>query len=489
MNRPALCSLLSLFLAACAVGPDHEAPQREAPADFAAPLEHGIVAEPADLARWWESLGDRALVALVEAAVQRNPGLTIAAARVREARYRRAVATGALGPTLEANGGVQRSEYSENEIFNFIQGPQDLWSAGFDAAWEIDVFGSARRGAEAADAELGVRVEDYRDVLVTLIAEVARNYVELRSAQERLAIALDNQRAQRETLEITESRLRAGLVTELDVAQARSNLASTRSRVPPLRFQLSAADGRLAVLLGIDPGRLAELVPGLEANAPLPRVPERIAVGVPAELLRRRPDLRRAEREVAVACAAIGIATAELYPHFSLTGSIGVRSREADALFEADSLRYAFGPSFRWNLFAMGRVRAGVLAAGEVHRQSLARYEQAVLAALDETRNTLSGFVREQERLEILREGEASSQQAVELARELYARGVTDFQTVLDAERTLFVMQEQRAQSERDVVTGLIAVFKALGGGWQALAPSGEGDAVVGTIAADDGPG
>ncbi|MCC6784944.1 MAG: efflux transporter outer membrane subunit [Planctomycetes bacterium] len=480
MRRPVLVLaggvVVAFALSACAVGPDHVAPERPTPPGFHAPLERGLVAEPAELARWWESFGDRALIALVETAVQRNPGLGIAAARVREARFRRTVASGALGPTLDANGGVQRSEYSENEIFNFIQGPQDLWSAGFDAAWEIDVFGGARRSAEAADAEFGVRVEEYRDVLVSLIAEVARNYVELRSAQERLAIALANERAQRETLEITVSRLGAGLVTELDVAQARSNLASTRSRVPPLRLELSAADGRLAVLLGIDPGRLAELVPGLDAQAPLPRVPAHIAVGVPAELLRRRPDLRRAEREVAAACAAIGIATAELYPQFSLTGSIGVRSRDADTLFEQDSLRYAFGPGFRWNLFAMGRVRAAVNAAEEVHRQSLARYEQSVLGALDETRNTLLGFVREQERLEILREGEASSQQAVELARELYARGVADFQTVLDAERSLFLTQEQRAQSERSVVTGLIALFKALGGGWEALAPSVAGD-------------
>jgi outer membrane protein TolC len=337
---------------------------------------------------------------------------------------------------------------------------------------------SAARAAarEAADAEFGARVEDYRDVLVSLIAEVARNYVELRSAQERLAIALANERAQRETLEITASRLSAGLVTELDVAQARSNLATTRSRVPPLRLELSAAEGRLAVLLGIDPGRLAELVPGLDAETPLPRVPTRIAVGgprrAPASPSRSAPRGARGRRRLRRDRYRDGGALSPVLPH-RLDRRAQPRGRHALRAGQPPlRLRPGFaGTSSRWAACA-----PRVNAAEEVHRQALAGYEQAVLGALDETRNTLLGFVREQERLEILREGEASSQQAVELARELYARGVADFQTVLDAERSLFLTQEQRAQSERGVVTGLIALFKALGGGWEALAPSGAGD-------------
>lgn len=469
-----LAPLALLTAAACAVGPDYEPPERRVATTWPDELEGGLVVAPADLARWWTTFDDPVLTQLVEEAVRRNPGLESAASRVREARYRRAVATGELGPTIDLNGTFDRSERSENEIFSFITGEQDLWSVGFDASWELDVFGRVRRTMQAADAEFEARIEDYRDVLVTLVAEVARNYVELRSVQARVSIARSNERLQSDTLELTESRFAAGLTNELDVTRARSNLASTRAVIPPLLADLTAADSRLAVLLGLDPGTLVEAVEGLAEPAPVPVAPGSVAVGLPAELLRRRPDVRRAERELAAAVARIGVATADLYPRFTLTGSIGLSSQEADDLFESDSLRYAWGPAFSWNVFASGRIANNIRAVEEVQVQSFLAYEETVLRALEEARNAAVAYARQQDRRRELVRAEAAARDAVELARELYTQGVTDFQSVLDAERTMFSLQEQLALTDRAVSTGLITLYKALGGGWQELAPEVE---------------
>ena len=368
-------SILSALLTGCTVGPDHDDPARPVIADWHEPIVAELPEGAADLTSWWERFGDPDLVHLVEAAVRSNPGLEMAASRVREARHRRAVATGELGPVIDLRGSFDRSKRSENELFGVLAGEQNQLALGFDASWEIDVFGRVQRGAEAADAEVGMRVESYRDALVTLIAEVARNYVELRALQQQLEIANENERIQRDTLDLTQSRFGAGLTGELDVAQARSNLAGTRAVIPPLLAQSSAAKARLAVLLGADPGTLDEVVPGIREQAAIPVAPARIAVGLPSDLLRRRPDLRRAEREVAAAAARIGVATADLYPSFSLTGSAGLSSQEESDLFESDSFRWAFGPSLTWNVFATGRVRTNIRAVEEVHMQALISYE------------------------------------------------------------------------------------------------------------------
>ncbi len=463
--------VLLAALPACTVGPDHEMPKTELAADWRATPDARMSSAPADLAHWWEGFADPVLHTLVEEATQRSPNLELAASRVREARFRRAVATGDFGPTIDADAGYTLSSNSKNEIFNFISGAKSLWSAGFDASWELDVFGGVRREREAADAEVSSAVEDYRDALVSLIAEVVRNWVELTSLRERLAVARGNERVQQDTLDLVQSRFQAGVVSALDVALARGNLATTRARIPTIQAQIEAADGRLAVLLGLEPGTLVQVVPGVEQATALPRLPEAVAVGVPADLMRRRPDIRRAERQVAAAGARIGVAEADYYPHFTLNGSVGMRSRKAENLFDADSFRWSWGPGFSWNLFATGRVRNNVRAVEEVHEQTLTTYQQTVLQALDETRNAITAFAKEQERLGHLRESEAAATEAVDLARELYGRGVADFQSVLDAERTLFNVQEQRALSDRDLATDLVSLYKALGGGWEALAP------------------
>lgn len=456
---------LLLVSGGCAVGPDHVMPERNTSASWDLGLEKGLDDRKADLSRWWSRFDDPTLVVLVETAVQNNNDLRQAASRVREARFQRGVVAGDYGPSLDLGGSAERSRRSSNSFQGFISGDRNLFSVGFDATWELDVFGRVRRGVEAADADLESAAADLHDVMVSLIAEVARNYVELRSLQRRLEIADSNARAQSSTLDLTRSRSDAGLTSELDVAQAQANLATTRSAIPPLQAAVVEATSRLAVLLGIDPGRLDDEIEGIRASAPVPLAPATIAIGLPADLLRRRPDIRRAERDVAAAAARVGIATAELYPQFTLTGSIGLESEDADNLFESGSRRYGFGPALRWNLFAWGRLRAAIHAAEERHEQTLAGYEQAVLLALEEARNAIAAFTKEQDRRAALLAGETASRRAVELAEARYTQGLTDFQTVLDAQRSLFNLQDQLALSDRSVTTNAIALYKSLGGG------------------------
>lgn len=470
-----LCGVvtLGLFGSSCAVGPDYAVPEVDAPSSWDLELAEGLETDAAPVSQWWQLFADPTLLRIVELAGTQNHDLAIAASRIREARFERGIVAGDYGPTVGASGLYERSERSQNSFQGFISGERDLWSTGFDATWELDVFGRVQRGVEAADAEIGGAVEDYRDVRVSLVAEVARNFVELRSLQRRLEIAQVNTEAQRDTLALTRSRFEAGLTAELDVAQARVNLATTQSRIPPLEAAIVAAQGRLGILAGMTAAELDRALDGAldgalrSGDARVPVAPARIAIGVPAELIRRRPDVRRAERNVAAASARVGIATAELYPKFALTGSIGLEAEKFDQWMESDSRRFAYGPSIQWNLFASGRLRSAIRAAEERQLQTIEAYELAVLQAFDDARNALSAFGREQERVLVLREGEDAARSAVELAQSLYVQGISDFQNVLDAQRSLYELQDQLATSEADVTTNAIAIFKALGGGWE----------------------
>jgi NodT family efflux transporter outer membrane factor (OMF) lipoprotein len=321
-----------------------------------------------------------------------------------------------------------------------------------------------RRSVEAADAELQGQVETMRGVLVSVVGEVAANYVQLRSLQERIRIAGANIELQQRTLALVEARLASGLVTERDVAQARSNLAATRARVPALAAEARAAEHRLGVLLGLPPAALAD---ELAAATPIPVPPARVAVGVPSDLLRRRPDVRAAERALAAATARIGVAEADLYPRLSLFGSFGVESDEADTLFDASSFTMGVGPELRWNLFDAGGVRNRVEAEEARARQALARWEQAVLVAVEEVENALARFVREQVRREHLAEAATQSRRAAEVAATQYREGLSDFQIVLDAERATAELEDQLTQSSAAITGSLIALYRALGGGWE----------------------
>ena len=462
--------LAAVFLACgCAVGPNYAPPVTQTPAAWTIDQEGGITAQPLEVVTWWELLSDSMLNSLIQRAVEANYDLRIAQARVREARAQRAVVAGGRWPEVDAFGSYTRSRRSENSFGGGGEfGPQgqdvDLFQTGFDAAWELDVFGRVRRSVEAADAEFGAAIEDRRDVLVTLLAEVARNYVETRDAQRRLEIANNNIESQRETLQISEARYNAGLVSELDVAQARAQLATTRSQVPVLETALRQSMYALAVLLAREPGALID---ELAAPGPIPSSPAQVPVGLPSDLLRRRPDIRAAERQLAAATARIGVATADLFPRFLLTGSISLAAEDAALLFNGSSLAYSFGPSVSWPVFAGGSIRANIQVQNAVQEQALAQYERTVLLSLADVENSLVAFWKQQSRREALTEAVAANRRAVELANELYSRGVGDFLNVLESQRSLYLVEDQLAQSERDVTSAYIALYKALGGGWQ----------------------
>ncbi len=465
-RRPALgVALAALFFVGCTVvGRDYEPPEAELPAGWREEKASELAQRTAELAAWWRHLGDPMLDDLVERAALQSHDIREALARVREARALRGVAAAERFPTLDANLSYLREGQSENTPFGSFVSDTDLYAAGFDASWEIDLWGRVRRLVEAADADLEASVEDARDVAVTVAAETAVNYVQLRAFQTRVSIARTNVELQEQTLALVRARFESGLVGERDVAQASANLETTRSRVPALEIRLRAAENRLAVLLGLAPGALAAELAELR---PIPVPPVQVAVGVPADLLRRRADVRRAERVLAAETALIGVAEGELYPRLTLAGNLGLESEDLSDLFEGDSGVFGIGPSIRWNLFDAGRRRHGVEAQDARAEQAFVRWERTVLAALEETENAMTVFVREQTRRSSLLEAAAQARRAVELAQTQYTEGLSDFQTVLDSERELADLEDQLAESDAAVTTSLVVLYKALGGGWE----------------------
>jgi NodT family efflux transporter outer membrane factor (OMF) lipoprotein len=465
--RPFLAglALLALLAGCAAVGPDYVKPERPLPDSW-----HSLFAGAGDqstpeLARWWQTLGDPQLSDLVQQAADANLDAREALSRVRQARYQRHRSRAALFPTLDASASGKKSGRRESG------GPgteTELYSAGFDAGWELDVFGGARRGLEAAQADLEARVEDFRDVMVTLLAEVAVNYSDLRTAQARLAVARRNLASLEETLRLVDTLTQTGLDDELALAQARYNLESARARLPALEVSREAALNRLAVLTAQAPGALHQ---DLLDVRPLPTVGGDLAVGVPADALRQRPDIRRAERELAAQTARIGEAQADLYPKFSLSGSIGLEALALGDLFSSPTRLWSLGPVVSWPIFDAGAIRSNIGVQTELRQQAALRYEAAVLGALEDVENALTALAREQEKGSTLRAAAAAARQAAELAEQQYIAGLADFNAVLDAQRSLLSFEDQMTESRGAVVSDLIQLYKALGGGWQSMDP------------------
>ncbi|HEX7045472.1 MAG TPA: efflux transporter outer membrane subunit, partial [Burkholderiales bacterium] len=345
----------------------------------------------------------------------------------------------------------------------------DLYSLDFDASWELDVFGGRRRALESAWASLEAAEEDLRDVLVTLVSEVALNYTEVRAFQARLAIAEANLAAQTETYELVRWRLEAGLTTELDLEQARFSLEQTRAQIPQMRSALEQAKNRLAVLIGENPGALASV---LAEPRPVPLAPLEVALGVPADTLRRRPDVRRAERLLAAQTAQIGVAEAARYPTFSLLGSIGLEALALSNFFGNAARTTQLAASGRWTLFDFGRLRQNVEVQSALQEQALVRYEAAVRTALNDVENALIAYAEEQERLAALQAAADAAQRAFDLASQQYAAGLIDFQALLDSQRALLSLQDQQAVSRAEATSNLIRLYKALGGGWTPELPA-----------------
>ncbi|MCC7351695.1 MAG: efflux transporter outer membrane subunit [Phycisphaerales bacterium] len=466
---------LIVLVGGCAVGPDYHRPDLGLEADYgysqarAATQPSGVTTQPARLAQWWTTLNDPLLDDLIEQAVRDGLDGRLAEARVREARARRAAAGAGQFPAFDARGGYSRIRNSQNAApFNAFDLPGfpwefDLYQAGFDASWELDVFGGVRRTVEAAGADLSAAVEDHRAVLLSLMAEVARNYVELRGAQRQLDIARQNLLVQRQTLDLTRNQVRNGIGTQLDVSRARALVSTTEAQIPALERVQWQTIHRLAVLVGKQPEALADL---LVKPAPIPVPPAQVSIGLPVDLLRRRPDIRRAESRLAAATARIGAATADLYPRFSLTGSFVMQSEEPRAIFDWRSRGFNVGPSISWPILDFGRLRAVVDVRGAQQEQALVQYEQTVLRALEEVHDALVAYATEQSRHRSLNDAAEANQQSVEMARQLYRQGLTDFMTILDAQRSLYQSQWELAQSDQMLTTSLVGLYKALGGGW-----------------------
>jgi len=466
--------LLTLALTAtggCAVGPNYQRPATSAPAQWSEPLTGSETNAPVAVAAWWKTFHDSELDTLIGRAVASNLDLQIAQARVREARAQYGIAAADLWPTVDGAGSYARTRQSQHQpllgslsIPSTVPYQDNVYQAGFDASWEIDVFGGRRRATEAARA--GVEKAEFgrRDTLVTLLGEVARNYIAVRGDQQRLAIARENIAAQAQALAITQKRFAKGLTSDLDVEQAGALLATTTAEVPTLETDLRAAMHRLGVLLGQPPGAL---LAELSTPAPLPVTPPEVPVGLPADLLLRRPDVQRAERELAAATANIGVAKADLFPKFFLTGTAGFQSIDASDWFAGGSSFWSIGPTVQWRIFDAGRIRANIRVQNARQEAALAAYEQTVLTAFEDVENGLVGYANEQTRRRSLTVAVTASQKALDLANKLYANGLADFLQVLEAERSLYQAQDALAVSDRTVSADLIALYKSLGGGWE----------------------
>ena len=438
----------------------------------------GTSSRSSGLTQWWREFRDPALDTLILRALETNLDLRIAASRVVEARAAAGIARSALLPTLSQNasanrirggfsqgivrvGGAPSSAQNDSLVSPFETG---VFQAGFEARWEVDLFGGLRKNLDAAKADAVAAKESYRDVMLLVLADVARNYMELRGLQHQIAIAEKNRGAQREMLELTRVRAEAGLATNLDVERQAAQLAATEAVIPGLESAKSQIIHRVSVLLGEQPGALGE---ELKQPQPLPATPPEVPAGLPSELLKRRPDVRRAEAEIAAATARLGVARRDLFPKFVLSGFFGRQSTSVSGLTLGAGNFFGFGPSIQLPLFTGGRIRSNIEVQNARLEQALKGYEREVLAAVEEVENALAAYRREHERRGSLVTAVSASRLAVDLARELYLAGPGDFLSVLEAQQELYANENRLVESETALVANLVALYKALGGGWE----------------------
>ena len=454
------------------VGPDYCKPAAPVACDWIDAYDERVRQELPDNPAWWTVFNDPILNGLIEDTYRQNLPLRVAGMRVVEAQRQRQIAAGNLFPQLqEGFGEYSRTETSENAFpTNRLTGlgfaapsAVDNWVAGFDAGWELDVWGRFRRGIEAADANLDASIEDYDAILVSLIGETATAYIDYRVAQTRLAYARNNVRVQQGSLELSDTRFRNGAVTELDVTQATANLQNTKQLIPLYEIQLRQANNLLCVLTGIPPQDLSARLG--EQSIPVP--PADVVVGIPANQLRRRPDIRQAERQVAAQSALIGVAAADLFPGFSIVGAVQVQAEDFSDLFESASTASFVAPGFNWNLLNYGRLINNVRVQEARFQQLAITYQQKVLEANAEVENGIVSFLRGQQRLVEVQGAVEASERSVDLAQIQYREGATDFNRVFILETALTNQQDLVATAEGDIAKSLVAIYKAMGGGWQ----------------------
>jgi NodT family efflux transporter outer membrane factor (OMF) lipoprotein len=471
-------ALAGSLLAGCEVGPDYHPPHTRVSSHWNPPSPEPTtrstklpeeqrsyaIESPARLEQWWTSFNDPELNSLIERGVKANLDVRAAQYRILQARGNRGATVAQLFPQANATGEYNRNHSAGTRTNHHFDDSFDFWQAGLDATWEMDLFGGIRRSVEASDAQIGFAIEDRRDVLVTLISEIALDYVQLRGYQREIMIARDNLAAQEKTAAVTRRRQLGGLVAALDVAQADSDVATTASALPPLETAAQQTIYALSVLLAEEPDALqAEL----ESEKPIPATPPEIPIGLPSDLLRRRPDIRRAERNLAAATANIGVTTAQLFPTFSLTGSLGLQNGQFQPLFNASSRYWSIGPSVSWPILDFGRIRSEIDVQNALQMQALVGYQKAVLTALQDVKNALVAYTKEHVHRKALADAVDANQRQVDISSRLYTVGATNFLDVLTAERSLFASQDALVQSETAVSTDLVALYKALGGGWE----------------------
>jgi NodT family efflux transporter outer membrane factor (OMF) lipoprotein len=466
------CAVFSLFAGGCSVGPNYHPPKVNASGQWGEPLAGGVTNREESLGAWWKNFHDAELDSLIERAVKTNLDLRIAEARVRQARAQQSYAKADFGPTANASGSYTRQKQSKNQpiigaipISPDVPFENDVYQAGFDASWEIDIFGGKRRAAEAARANLSAIELNRRGVLVTLLSEVARNYVLTRGSQQQLAIALQQIRSQEATVSITQSRVDHGAATDLDLQRALALLATLQAQVPPIENSIETTMHRLGVLLNQPPDALQR---ELSVAAPIPSAPPEVPVGLPSDLLLRRPDVQSAERQLAAETARIGQTKADLFPKFFLTGSAGLTSVSTSDFFVPGSRTWSIGPTVKWRIFDAGRVCANIRAQTAVRDQACLNYEATILNSLEDAENSLVVYAKEQEHRHWLDEAVTANQKAVDIASQLYDKGLGNYLNLLDAQRALYSAEDELVRSERAVSVNLIALYKALDGGWEA---------------------
>ncbi len=466
----AALGLFVLTMAGCAVGPTYHAPKLPMPVQWtglsASTGNPGIAAsDAASIAEWWKGFHDSELDSLVQRAIQSNLDLKQAQSRILQARELRRIAGAGLWPNVNASASNTTSgSQSTATTAGAGSSTRNLFEAGLDAAWELDFFGGVRRGVEAANANIQAAIDDSRDVMVTLTAEVALNYIELRGFQQQMAIAKKNLEDQRQSAEIARKRFSVGFVSELDVANAEAQVATTQSQIPLLEASAQQTIYALSVLMGSEPAALlTELTP---AGA-MPGVPPQVPAGLPSDLLERRPDILRAEAQLHASIAQVGIAKADLFPRFSLTGSGGVQNLTQGSLASMASGVLSVGPSLTFPIFNAGKISANVRAQNEAAQQALLVYRQTVLTALKDVESALIAYAKDQQHREAVAAAVKSNEKAVELSMKLYIAGETEFLNLLTTQRDLYASQDALVQADRSIDSDLVALYKALGGGWQ----------------------
>jgi NodT family efflux transporter outer membrane factor (OMF) lipoprotein len=467
-NHPFLTTILAaLVTAGCMVGPDYKPPKTQTPpawsgvTNSAAAADTRLTASAVELAQWWTRFRDPKLTELVTAALRTNLDVRLAEALLREARAARGKDAGGLWPSLSASGSATRAGRLKGP---YNAGPSGLLQAGAGAVWNLDFFGATRRQLESDDAVIQAARENIYGAQVTLVSEVALDYFQVRSAQEQIAIAQTNLESEVHTAEVTRRKGSAGFVSALDEANADAQVATTAATIPPLEITIQQNIFALSILLARPP---ADLLEDLSKPGAVPLTPPEVPVGLPSDLLRRRPDIRAAEANLHAAAALIGVAVADFYPQFSLTGSLNYQSSLARDLFAGPNGVYSGGPQVTWPIFSGGSTVSNLRLQKAATDAAYLTYQKTVLAALADVESNLVAFAKEWDHRKALSQAVVKNRRALELSQQLYQAGTEEFLTVLDAERSLLASETALAQSRQAISSDLVNIYRALGGGWE----------------------